>query len=511
MAVGLKVRIPHPSLAFALQAAACGVVAWTLWHGGLAPTTPGGEAGAYPQPPAAPAAAAGGSQAGGPAIAELARLVSPSPPEAPDAGRSVAATPSPAAGAPVPAVTAAAPSAPAGVPATPAAAPVLPSAITPAVRLAAAPGLDGARLALSSIDVIVSRNDTLDRIFRRLKLNLADLASLRGLPGLKAHLDSLRPGESLRLTHKDGQLFGLERRLNDSETLKVVRAPEGLRADVVQNELQTRMRTVRGVIDSSLFEAVEAAGAHDQTAVALADIFGWDIDFVLNVRSGDSFTVTYPEVWREGTYVKDGPIAAAEFVNQGRVYRAVRYTDPDGHTGYYSPDGRNLHKAFLRAPLEFTRVSTGFNMGRMHPILHRIRAHKGVDYAAPIGTPVKAAGDGVIRFAGVSGGYGNMVEIQHSRSVTTVYGHLSRFAHGTRVGARVEQGQVIAYVGMTGLATGPHLHYEYRVNGVFKNPQTVVLPGAPPLNPAWREDFSAQTAPLLASLDFFRGPMLVSR
>jgi murein DD-endopeptidase MepM/ murein hydrolase activator NlpD len=375
-------------------------------------------------------------------------------------------------------------------------------------QLAATPSLG---LALSHIDVIVTHNDTLDRIFRRLKLNLADLASLRNLPGLRAGLDSLRPGESLRLTHKDGQLFGLERRLNESETLQVVREPSGLKATVLQSPLEMRQRTVRGVITSSLFEAVEAAGAHDQTAVQLADIFGWDIDFVLDVRPGDSFVVTYPEVWRDGAYVKDGPILAAAFMNQGKEFQAVRYTDPQGGSHYYTPDGRSLHKAFLRAPVEFTRVSSRFNSARFHPILNRIRAHQGVDYAAPIGTPVRAAGDGRIRFAGVKGGYGNLVEIEHSRSIVTVYGHLSRFARGTRVGAHVTQGDVIAYVGMTGLATGPHLHYEYRVNGVFKNPQTVVLPGAEPMDARWRADFLAHSAPLLASLEVPLGPQLVSR
>ena len=263
--------------------------------------------------------------------------------------------------------------------------------------------------------MIVARNDTLDGIFRRLKLNLADLASLRALPRVRAALDSLRPGESLHFEHRDGSLFGLERRLNESEMLKVSRDPaSGLRADVLQNPLEMRMRTVRGVIDSSLFEAVAAAGAHDQTAVALADIFGWDIDFVLDMRPGDAFVVTYPEIWRDGMYVKDGPIQAAEFVNQGRDFSAVRYTDPDGGSHYYTPDGRSLHKAFLRAPVEFTRVSSRFNSARHHPILNLIRAHKGVDYAAPIGTPVRAAGDGRVRFAGVKGGYGNVVEIEHS-------------------------------------------------------------------------------------------------
>jgi murein DD-endopeptidase MepM/ murein hydrolase activator NlpD len=432
-----------PSAGFCLQAAACVVVGWSVWHGGLS---------------------------------------------------SKAAAPAPAT----------APPARAAHPAAPAAAP--PASLHPALA-SAEPLTD----ALSTIDVIVSRNDTLDRIFRRLKLNLADLASLRELPNVRASLDSLRPGESLHLTHKDGSLFGLERRLSDTQTLKVSRDGNALKADVLQNPVQTRRRTVRGTITSSLFEAVEAAGGHDQTAVSLADIFGWDIDFVLDVQPGDSFVVTYPEIWRDGAYVKDGAIEAAEFVNQGRTYRALRYTDPTGGTHYYAPDGKSLQKAFLRAPVEFTRVSSKFNSARLHPILNTIRAHKGVDYAAPIGTPVHAAGDGRILYAGVMGGYGNVVEIEHSRSITTVYGHLSRFASGIHAGTHVNQGAVIAYVGMTGLATGPHLHYEYRVNGVFKNPQTVALPGAEPMDPGWHDDFVAHTAPLLTTLDPPLGPYLVSR
>jgi murein DD-endopeptidase MepM/ murein hydrolase activator NlpD len=202
---------------------------------------------------------------------------------------------------------------------------------------------------------------------------------------------------------------------------------------------------------------------------------------------------------------------AARFVNQGREYLAVRYLAPDGHAGYYTPEGRSLHKAFLRAPLKFTRVSSPFNLHRMHPILNRIRAHKGVDYAAPIGTPVEAAADGKVIFAGVKGGYGNLIELDHSGGITTVYGHLSRFAHDIRVGRRVEQGTVIAYVGMTGLATGPHLHYEYRVNGVFKNPQTVKLPDAGPIDERLRDDFRARTGTLLATLYPPLGPSLVSR
>src|SRR5882762_8058762 len=447
--------LPHRvSAAFWLQSGACAVVAWSLLHGGTA-------------------------------VAPAART----PADNTSAG-STGTTSS--------------------APGTPASAAGAPSASS-SMQLVAIPGPVAAQLALSTIDVIVTRNDTLDGIFRRLKLNLADLASLRSLPGLRARLDSLRPGEALRFIHRDGQLFGLERRLNESQTLKVSREPSGLKADVLQTPLEMRSRTVRGHIDHSLFEAVQAAGANDTTAVALADIFGWDIDFVLDVRSGDTFVVTYDEIWRDGAYVKDGPVQAAAFVNQGREFRAVRYTDPEGGSRYYTPDGRSLYRAFLRAPVDFTRVSSRFNSARLHPILQRMRAHQGIDYAAPMGTPVRAAGDGRIRFAGRKGGYGNLVEIEHSRSIVTVYGHLSRFAPATRAGTHVTQGTVIAYVGMTGLATGPHLHYEYRVNGVFKNPQTVILPAAAPIDARWQADFLTRSAPLLASLETARGPMLVSR
>ena len=366
-------------------------------------------------------------------------------------------------------------------------------------------------IGASTIEVIVSHNDTLDRIFRRLKLDLADLASLRDMPGLKAGLDKLRPGEALHLIHRDGSLFGFERRLSPSETLRVIRDEAGFRSNVLENPLETRERTVHGVIDSSLFEAVAKAGAHDQTALALADIFGWDIDFVLDIQPGDTFTATYDEISQDGTYVKDGPVIAALFVNRGRQFRAVRYVDPTGSAHYYSPEGVSMYRAFLRTPVEFTRISDRFNPNRLHPILNTIRAHKGVDYAAPTGTPVRAAGDGRVQFAGRQGGYGNVVEIAHPRGVVTVYGHLSRFGKGIHTGSKVTQGDVIAYVGMTGLATGPHLHYEYRVNGVHKNPQTVDLPGAAPIDPAWRQDFDVKTALALAALEAPIGPALVSR
>jgi murein DD-endopeptidase MepM/ murein hydrolase activator NlpD len=353
----------------------------------------------------------------------------------------------------------------------------------------------------SSIEVIVRRNDTLDAIFRKLELSLTDLANLRAVSGVRAFIDRLVPGESLRLTHRNGELLTLERNLSLTEQLKVSRATDGFRADVSARPIEARTVVAHGVIASSLFDAAQDAGLQDQTVLQLAQVFGWDIDFALDLRPGDEFTVSYQRLYQHGQYLQDGPILAARFTNQGHEVRAVRYRAPDGTERYYSPDGRSMQKAFLRAPLEFRRVSSKFSRARYHPILDLVRAHQGVDYAAPTGTPVRAAGDGRVRFCGRRGGYGNLVEIDHGGGIVTVYGHLSRFAPATRIGARVQQGQTIAYVGMTGLATGPHLHYEYRLNGRYLDPQHVKLPDATPLDAALQADFERQTAPALASIE----------
>ena len=389
--------------------------------------------------------------------------------------------------------------------------PALPAAPKPLIAAVAPLPVQAAPADTTDVAVVVRARDTLDSIFRRLKLDLADLASMRALPGVRQKLDSLRPGEELRLTEHEGDLVGFERRLSTSDTLKIRRDAHGFVADVLDDPLETRERTASAVIDRSLFDAVAAAGAHNQTALALAQIFGWDIDFALDIRPGDSFVVTYEELYENGRYVKDGPVLAALFRNNGRVYRAARYVDPTGSANYYTPEGKSLRRAFLRTPVDFTRVSSTFDLHRMHPILNTIRAHKGVDYAAPIGTPVHAAGAGRVRFMGLKGGYGNVVEIDHSQGIVTVYGHLSRFAPGVYVGSRVSQGELIAFVGMTGLATGPHLHYEYRVDGVFKDPQSVHLPDALPIESDWLEDFQQRSAPLFASLDGVSVITLVSR
>jgi murein DD-endopeptidase MepM/ murein hydrolase activator NlpD len=352
----------------------------------------------------------------------------------------------------------------------------------------------------STIEVVVGRNDTLDAIFRRMALDPADLAAIRNLPGIRQSLDFLKPGDAIKLTHTDRELRELSRKVSETQTLEVIRGDSGFAAKVLSNPVQTRIRTATADIDSSVFEAAEAAQMSDTIALKLASIFAWDIDFVLDIREGDQFTAVYEQIYQDGSYLRDGEILAAEFVNSGKVYRAVRYVNDDGSIGYYAPDGKPMRKAFLRAPVEFTRVSSGFNPHRLHPILNLIRGHMGTDYAAPVGTPVHAAGDGRVSFKGERGGYGNAVVLSHSNNVATLYGHMSRFARNIRVGSQVRQGEVIGYVGMSGLATGPHLHYEYLMNGVHKNPQTVRLPGAEPLQADSLSKFRAVSAPLLGNL-----------
>lgn len=357
-----------------------------------------------------------------------------------------------------------------------------------------------AALGLATVEVMVGAGDTLERIFRKLELSLKDLAQLRSLPDLRAKLDRLKPGEMLRFGVKDDELVTLERKLSPSETLSVQRGDSGFATEVIVNPLERELQITEGTIRSSLFQAAAEAGLSDNTALRIANIFQWDIDFVLDIQPGDRFRVTYEKISQDGEPLGEGDILAVEFVNQGKPYRAIRF-QPEGEAPtYFTPDGKSLRKAFLRAPLEFTRVSSRFNLARRHPVLNRIRAHRGVDYAAPIGTPVRAAGSGRVRFVGNKGGYGKVVELEHMNQVRTVYGHLSRFARGLNAGDRISQGEIIGYVGMTGLATGPHLHYEYLSRGVHMDPQKVALPTDTPVPPAQMARFRETAAPLLASL-----------
>jgi murein DD-endopeptidase MepM/ murein hydrolase activator NlpD len=274
--------------------------------------------------------------------------------------------------------------------------------------------------------------------------------------------------------------------------------------------VEHRQASVSGHIIDSLFVDGRKAGLSDAQIMELANLFGWDIDFALELQKGDRFEVVYDELWVDGEKLRNGPILAAEFINRGKVYRAVRYTDRQGETHYYSPDGYAKKRAFIRTPVKFTRISSRFTRKRWHPVLKRWRSHKGVDYAAPEGTPVKATGNGRVTFIGRKGGYGKVIFLHHGSRYTTVYGHLSRFARGLKTGSKVKQGQIIGYVGHTGLATGPHLHYEFRINGVHRNPLTVKLPKSIRLPKKELARFRRQIQPMVAQLDELRAQSMVA-
>lgn len=346
----------------------------------------------------------------------------------------------------------------------------------------------------------VRPGDSLDRLFRRNDLQLNDLAELMKLEAAKKYLRLIKPGDEILVRHTEGKILQFDKPVSLSEALSIRKIDDEFQAEIVMRELEVRPTRTNSSIESSLFLAAADAGVSDRTIMNLAGIFAWDVDFMLDIREGDQFTLIYEEIWQGEELLADGEILAAEFVNRGDSYRAVRFKDASGRTDYYSPNGRSVRKAFVRAPLSFSRISSNFDPRRRHPKLNTIRAHQGVDYAAPTGTPIKAAGDGKIIHRGRKGGYGNTVILQHGGNITTLYAHLSRFSKA-RSGGRVRQGEVIGYVGATGLATGPHLHYEYRRNGVHLNPRTVKLPDAEPINAEYLAEFKKSSEILLRQLD----------
>lgn len=349
--------------------------------------------------------------------------------------------------------------------------------------------------------ITVKPGQTLSDLFQSQGLGFGDVQQALDATKDSSVLTNLRPGDSFAFkigTH--GNLEGL--RFDTDATHRVTLNFAGATATrtVKTRQLEHRQHVAHGVIHSSLFGAAAKAGLSEAMMVKLADVFKYDVDFIKDIRDGDSFTVIYDGVYRDGTYLHAGNILAAEFYNRGHRYTAYRYTLPDGKTGYYTEDGRPLQKTLLRTPVKFTRISSRFSRARKHPILGYTRAHEGVDYAAPKGTPIHAAGDGVITIRGWVRGYGRYIRIKDNATYSTCYAHMSRFAKGLHVGSHVHQGQVIGYVGMTGLATGPHLHYEVRIHGKPVNPVTVTLPKPKPLAPGLLAKFKQHTKPMLARL-----------
>jgi murein DD-endopeptidase MepM/ murein hydrolase activator NlpD len=354
------------------------------------------------------------------------------------------------------------------------------------------------------IDLKIGRGDTLDKLFRQHNLNLGHLAAIAKLEEPRKLFRRLKPGDEFQILHEGGSLISMYSELDLTSAIRIERRETGFVAEIIERPIEMRKRIAYGVIDSSLFESGAAAGLSDKVIMNIAGIFAWDVDFILDIRQGDNFYVQYEEVWQDGEFVTDGEIVAAEFNNDGRTHRAIRFIDSAGISDYFTPQGDSVRKAFIRAPVDFRRVSSNFNPRRRHPVLNTIRAHRGVDYSAPRGTPIKAAGDGKVIYRGVKNGYGKTVILQHGGNITTLYAHMSNYVAKAGVGTRVRQGQTIGFVGATGLATANHLHYEYRLNGVHRNPRTVTLPQAEPIDAQYRDEFLASVEPILEELERFK-------
>lgn len=357
--------------------------------------------------------------------------------------------------------------------------------------------------------ITVTSGDTLSSVFAKAELPGDTLHNLLADNRNARQLTQIKPGQVFIITRDDkGELESLSSRMDTLQNVQVTRTAKGFSVKYEQIKPAIRQAYARGTIDSSLFLATKRAGLPHALALELANIFGYDIDFALDIRDGDEFEVLYEEQVVDGKTVGAGNILAARFSNQGKTYSAVRFTNRQGSTSYYRADGSSMRKAFIRTPVDFARISSRFSSGRLHPVLNKIRAHKGVDYAAPRGTPVKATGDGKVILAGRKGGYGNTIVIQHGQRYRTLYGHLNGFAKGVRNGSQVKQGQLIGYVGTTGLSTGPHLHYEFQINGKHVDPLSQKLPMADPMAGAERKRFLQQSQPMLARMDQERASML---
>ncbi|MDD4930451.1 MAG: peptidoglycan DD-metalloendopeptidase family protein [Gallionella sp.] len=351
--------------------------------------------------------------------------------------------------------------------------------------------------------------DTVAELLQR--LNVQDEAAsnyLRKSADAKA-FRKLSSGKEVQAeTDATGALVSLSYLNEQGAKVIIKRQGDTFSSETVAAQLEKRLFVRTGEIKTSLYAATDAAGMPEAAADQLTEIFSGDVDFHHDIKRGDKFTAVYEMTYSNGALVKAGKIQAAEFINQGQVYRAVLFQSDATHSDYYSPEGRSLKKAFLRSPIAFSRVSSGFTTARFHPVLNKWRAHKGVDFAAAIGTPVKATSDGQVSFRGTQNGYGNVIMLKHQSNLSTVYGHLSRFASGLHNGQKVRQGDVIGYVGMTGLASGPHLHYEFRINDQQRDPLRVALPNALPITGANRVAFKTMADKFVASLNQLRNTNL---
>lgn len=353
--------------------------------------------------------------------------------------------------------------------------------------------------------VDVKSGDNLSIIFGRSNIDAASLQAVMDSGEAAQELKKIKPGQKINFYFNESrQLREIRYKSGIAETIRVYASnSEGTAFSSLKETLplEKRIALAEGKIEDSFFESGRKAGLSVGMILKFADIFAWDVDFALDLQEGDSFKLIYEEYYLNGKKVKkDGDILAAEFVNEDHPYTAIRYTDKSGSSAYYTADGMSKRKAFIRTPVAFTHIASRFTTARFHPILHKIRAHKGVDYAAGSGTPIRATGDGKVSFAGWRSGYGNVVEIEHAQKYSTLYGHMKGFARGIRTGSSIHQGDVIGFVGMTGLATGPHLHYEFHIDGAHHDPLTVTLPKANPISNAEKQKFMAFSQQIMTQM-----------
>ncbi len=363
-----------------------------------------------------------------------------------------------------------------------------------------------------SKEVVVASGDTLSTVFAKVGLPQTAVHDVLASSKEAKQLARLKVGQRLEFElDEQGNLAQLRSQLNKLESVQLERSGTSYVFKKEQLKPDVSTAYAYGRIESSLFLAAKRAGLSHNLTMDLANVFGYDIDFAMDIRKGDSFEVIYEEKTIAGDRVGTGNILAARFTNRGKSYTAVRYTNKQGNSSYYTADGQSMRKAFIRTPVDFARISSRFSNGRKHPILNKIRAHKGVDYAAARGTPIKSAGDGKVLLAGRKGGYGNTVVIQHGNRYRTLYAHMQGFAKGVRNGASVKQGQIIGYIGTTGLSTGPHLHYEFQVDGVHVDPLGLKLPMADPIAKNEKQRFIQLSTPLMARMDEERTTMLAMK
>lgn len=355
--------------------------------------------------------------------------------------------------------------------------------------------------------VTVESGDTLSGILNDNGISVEQMPKLLSDKFVIEHLSNLRIGQKLTVVRRaDGRFHSMTAKVGKDKRVTIRNADSGFAVASIDLPIEKERVVTSGTIEHSLFVAAEQAKLKQSTIMELADIFEWELDFSKDIRKGDQFSIVFDRLYREGKYIGDGDILAAEFIRGGRAYRAIRFTTDDGRTDYYSPDGRSKRRTFLRHPVDVVRITSRFDPKRMHPVLNQIRAHRGVDYGSPYGSPIYATADGVIKHAGFQSAYGNRVIIQHGNSISTLYAHMSKIGKNTKKGVRVQRGDVIGYVGKTGRVTGTHLHYEFRKDGKHMDPLKVTLPEAAPIAAQYRDSLRAVSDEMVAQMRSVIGP-----